>query len=46
MFVFAESAFVLMALREHLQDVLKLEERELIFGISAKKLGVQHAPER
>jgi hypothetical protein len=46
MFVFAESAFVLMALREHLQDVLKLEERELIFGISAKKLGVRHAPER
>jgi hypothetical protein len=43
MFVFAESAFVLMALREHLQDALKLEERELIFGISPKKLGVRQA---
>ena len=43
MFVFAESAFVLMALREHLQDTLRLEERELIFGISPKKLGVRHA---
>jgi hypothetical protein len=32
MFVFAESAFVLMAIREYLQDVLKLEERELISG--------------
>lgn len=30
MFVFAEAAFVLMAMREYLQEVLKLEERELI----------------
>jgi hypothetical protein len=43
MFVFAESAFVLMALREHLQDALKLEERDLIFGVSPNKLGVRHA---
>ena len=42
MFVFAESAFVLMAIREYLQDVLKLEERELIFGVTPKKLGAQH----
>ena len=39
MFVFAESAFVLMAIREYLQDALKLEERELIFGVDPKKLG-------
>jgi hypothetical protein len=32
MFVFAESAFVLMALREYLQDVLGLDERSLITG--------------
>jgi hypothetical protein len=43
MFVSAESAFVLMALREYLQDALKLEERELIFGVSPKKLGVRQA---
>jgi MFS family permease len=41
MFVFAESAFVLMAIREYLQDVLKLEERELIFGVDPKKLGAR-----
>jgi hypothetical protein len=39
MFAFAESAFVLMAIREYLQDALKLEERELIFGVDPKKLG-------
>jgi hypothetical protein len=39
MFVFAESAFALMAIREYLQDALKLEERELIFGVDPKKLG-------
>ena len=38
MFVFAESAFVLMAIREYLQDTLKLEERELIFGVDPRKL--------
>jgi hypothetical protein len=38
MFIFAESAFVLMALREYLQDTLKLEERELIFGVDPVKL--------
>lgn len=38
MFLFAESAFVLMAIREYLQDTLKLEERELIFGVDPKKL--------
>ncbi|HEV2132818.1 MAG TPA: hypothetical protein VGR47_01020 [Terracidiphilus sp.] len=32
MFVFAESAFVLMALREYLQDILGLDERNLITG--------------
>jgi hypothetical protein len=31
-FVFAEIAFVLMALREHLQDVLCLDEQELLRG--------------
>jgi hypothetical protein len=41
MFVFAESAFVLMAIREYLQDVLKLEERELMFGVVPKKLGAR-----
>jgi hypothetical protein len=41
MFVFAESAFGLMAIREYLQDVLKLEERELIFGVDPKKLGAR-----
>lgn len=37
MFVFAESAFVLMAIREYLQDTLKLEEQELIFGVDSRK---------
>src|SRR5258708_30304033 len=41
MFVFAESAFVLMAIREYLLDTLKLEERELIFGVDRKKLGAR-----
>jgi hypothetical protein len=41
MFVFAELAFVLMAIREYLQDVLNLEERELIFGVDSKKLGAR-----
>lgn len=31
-FLFAEAAFVLMAIREYLQDVLKLDERELLQG--------------
>jgi hypothetical protein len=43
MFVFAEVAFVLMAIREYLQDALKLEERELIFGVDPKKLGARQA---
>lgn len=33
MFVFAESAFVLMALREYLQEILGLDERSLIAGV-------------
>jgi hypothetical protein len=41
MFVFAEVAFVLMAIREYLQDVLKLEEHELIFGVDPKKLAAR-----
>jgi hypothetical protein len=41
MFVFAESALVLMAIREYLQDVLKLEERGLIFGVDPKKLSAR-----
>jgi hypothetical protein len=41
MVVFAESAFVVMAIREYLQDALKLEERELIFGVDPKKLGTR-----
>jgi len=32
MFVFAESAFVLMAMREYLQEILGLEEHQLIAG--------------
>lgn len=36
MFVFAESAFVLMALREYLQDILGLDERTLISGAPRK----------
>ena len=39
MFVFAESAFVLMAIREYLQDILRLDERDLIFGVASKKFG-------
>ena len=31
-FVFAEAAFVLMAMREYLQDVLHFDERELLRG--------------
>lgn len=31
-FVFAEAAFILMAIREYLQDLLKLSEMELILG--------------
>jgi MFS family permease len=46
MFVSAESAFVLMAIREYLQDALKIEERELIFGVEPKKLGVRRVSER
>jgi hypothetical protein len=42
MFVFAESAFVLMAIREYLQDTLKLEEYDLIFGVDPKKLEVRN----
>jgi hypothetical protein len=30
-FVFAEAAFILMALREYLQDLLKIEEMDLIY---------------
>jgi hypothetical protein len=31
-FLFAEAAFVLMAIREYLQDLLQLDERELLRG--------------
>jgi hypothetical protein len=41
MFASAESAFVLMAIREYLQDALKLEERELIFGVDPQKFGAR-----
>jgi hypothetical protein len=41
MLVFAESTFALMAIREYQQDALKLEERELIFGVGPKKLGAR-----
>jgi len=37
-FIFAESAFILMALREYLQDLLGITETELITGPSEKKL--------
>jgi hypothetical protein len=32
-FLFAEAAFVLMAIREYLQDVLQLDERQLLRGV-------------
>ena len=35
-FLFAEAAFVLMAIREYLQDLLHLSERELVRGISVE----------
>jgi hypothetical protein len=46
MFVFAESAFVLMAIREYLKDILKLEERELIFGVAPTTLGARQVSQR
>jgi hypothetical protein len=33
-FIFAETAFVLMAIREYLQDVLHINEIDLLHGIS------------
>ena len=38
-FLSAEAAFVLMATKEYLQDLLKVSEHELIFGPSAKTTG-------
>jgi hypothetical protein len=35
MFLAAEAAFVLMAIREYLQDLLRIPEESLIFGASA-----------
>jgi hypothetical protein len=46
MFVFAEAAFVLMAIREYLQHVLELEEHELIFGVDPKKMITKHLQEK
>jgi hypothetical protein len=46
MFIFAEAAFVLMAIREYLQDTLGLEERELIFGVDPKKMYAKHIDEK
>jgi len=34
-FLFAEAAFVLMAIREYLQDVMHLDEMELLRGVPA-----------
>ncbi len=39
MFVFAEIAFVLMALREHLQDVLCLDEQDCCAGLRVTGAG-------
>lgn len=36
MFVFAESAFVLMAMREYLQEILGIEEQQLIAGADSR----------
>jgi hypothetical protein len=35
-FLFAEAAFVLMAIREYLQDLLHLDERDLVRGVSVE----------
>ncbi len=42
-FLFAEAAFVLMAIREYLQDVLQLNERELLHGRLVVKEGTRAA---
>jgi hypothetical protein len=42
-FIFAESAFILMALKEYLQDLLKIEETTLIRG-AHKSAGSETGP--
>jgi hypothetical protein len=37
-FIFAESAFIVMALKEYLQDLVKLSELELITGYSEERI--------
>lgn len=46
MFVFAESALVLMAMREYLQEILGLEEQQLIAGTDPGELGTSAAGAR
>jgi len=46
MFVFAESAFVLMAMREYLQEILGLEEHQLISGAENPAAPPQSAGDR
>lgn len=46
MFVFAESAFVLMAMREYLQEILGLEENQLIAGAESQAIAPQNANDR
>jgi hypothetical protein len=41
-FLSAETAFVMMALREYLQDVLHLDERELLGGVAAPHPEAHH----
>ncbi|MGB6743645.1 MAG: hypothetical protein WBE38_08300 [Terracidiphilus sp.] len=43
MFVFAESAFVLMAMREYLQEILGLEELQLISGAEGQAVQPKNA---
>jgi hypothetical protein len=38
-FLFAEAAFVLMAMREYLQDLLHLDERDLVRGHTSRQVG-------
>jgi hypothetical protein len=37
-FLFAETAFLLMAIREYLQDLLKIREEDLILGPPAHSM--------
>ena len=38
-FLFAEAAFILMALKEYLQDLVKLSEQDLIMGPQRPEAG-------